>query len=83
MNVDQNKRTIEQFPWEKSFRNLPINGMVYLLNNNIKNILSNYIPHKTITCDDRDPSWITNKFKQLIQELNSTYGSNILCDKNP
>ena len=57
--------------------------MVYLLNNNIKNILSNYIPHKTITCDDRDPSWITNKFKQLIQEINSTYGSNILCDKNP
>ena len=80
---DQIKRTVEQFAWEKSFRNLHINEMVYLFNKTIINILSNYIPHKTITCDDRDPPWINNKIKQLIQEINNTYRSSILSNKNP
>ena len=55
-NIDQIKRALEQFPWEKSFGNLYINEMVYLFNKTIKNILSNYIPHETITSDDRDPT---------------------------
>ena len=54
-NIDQIKRAIEKFPWEKSFRNLCINEMVHLFNKTIKNILSNYIPHEKITCDDRGP----------------------------
>ena len=59
----------EKFPWGKSFRNLRINEMVYLFNKTIKNILSNYIPHERVTCDDRDPPWINNKIKQLILEI--------------
>ena len=82
-NIDQIKRAIEQFPWEKSFRNLCINEMVHLFNKTIKNILSNYIPHETITCDDRDPPWINSKIKQLIQEINNTYRIYILSNKNP
>ena len=82
-NMDQIERAIEQFPWEKSFRNLRINEMVHLFNKTIKNILSNYIPHETITCDDRDPPWINSKIKQLIQEINNTYRIYILSNKNP
>ena len=52
-------------------------------NKTIKNILSNDIAHETITCDDRDPPWINNKIKQLIQEMNNTYRSYILSNKNP
>ena len=48
----------------------------------IKNILSNYIPHETITCDDKDPPWFNKNIKQLIQEKNNTYKSYILSDKN-
>ena len=47
-NIDQIKRAVEQFPWEKSFRNLRINEMVYLFNKTIKNILSNYISMKQL-----------------------------------
>ena len=57
--------------------------MVHLYNKNIKNILSNYIPHETITCDDRDPPWINRKIKQLIHEINNTYRIYILSNKNP
>ena len=28
--------------------------------------MSNYIPHETIICDDRDPPWIIKDIKQLI-----------------
>ena len=40
-NVDQIQRAIEQFSWEKSFKNLNISEMVFLFNRTIKNILSN------------------------------------------
>ena len=40
--------------------------MGFLFNNTIKNILSSYVPHETVTCDDRDPPWINSNIKQLI-----------------
>ena len=49
----------------------------------LKIFFSNLIPHETVTCDDRDPPWINNNIKQLIQEKNDTYRSYILNDKNP
>ena len=36
----------------------------------MKDILCNFIPHETVTCDDRDPPWINSKIKGLIQEKN-------------
>ena len=36
------------------------------------NNISNYIPHETITCDERDPSWI-NKDIKLILDKNHPY----------
>ena len=46
-----------------------------MLNATIKNILSNNIPHETITCDDGDPPWINKNIKQLILEKNQAYKS--------
>ena len=57
--------------------------MVSLFNRTIKNILSNYIPHETIICDDNDPPWFNKNIKQLIQGKNNAYKSYILSDKNP
>ena len=45
------------------------------IHHNYKNILSNYIPHETITCDDRDPPWINKNIKQLTLEENKAYKS--------
>ena len=49
------RKAIDQFPWAMRFTNIDINEKVNLFNKTIKNIIRNYIPHKTITCDDRDP----------------------------
>ena len=67
-NTGHIKRAINGFPWERSFANLDINDKVYLFNKTIKNILSNFIPHETITFDDRDPPWINSQVKHLINE---------------
>ena len=48
----------------------------------MKSIFSNYIPHETITCDDRDTPWINSKIKQLIQEIDNTYRIYFLSNKN-
>ena len=56
--------------------------MVSFFDRPIKNILSNYICHYIIICDDKDAPWFNN-IKQLIKEENNTYKSYILSDKNP
>ena len=57
-NTDHIRKALEQYPWEREFQNLNTNEMVLLFNKTVKNVLSNYIPHETIICDDRDPPWI-------------------------
>ena len=47
--------------------------MVYFFDKIIKNILSNYIPHKVVTCDDGDPPWINKTIKRLIQQKNDAH----------
>ena len=44
-----------------------------LLIQTIQNIISNYIPHETITCDDSKPPWINEKMKKLILHKNHTF----------
>ena len=51
------------------------NPFVVLFNKTIKNIIRNYIPHETITCDDRDPPWIIKDIKELIHGKNQAYKS--------
>ena len=46
--------------------NTSVNNKAHMFNNTIKNVMSNYIPHETIICDDRDPPWISKDVKQLI-----------------
>ena len=67
-NADLIRRSIDQFPWDIRFAHIDVNQKVYLFNQTIKNILCNFIPHETVTCDDRDPPWITSKIKRLIRK---------------
>ena len=57
--------------------------MVFLFNRTIKNILSNYIPHEIIICDDRNPPWINNRVKEVINEKNDTFQCYLHSNKDP
>ena len=69
-NVDQIRQAISEFPWDNHFTNINVNEQVQLFTQTIINIISNYIPHETITCDDSNPSWIDEKIKKLILHKN-------------
>ena len=81
-NVDHIRRSIDEFSWERCFANTSVNNKLHMFNKTIKNIVSNYIPHETITCDDRDPPWINKDMKQLILDKNHASKSYICNDKS-
>ena len=61
-------RAINGFSWARAFSNTSVNEKVNIFNNTILNILSNFIPHEILTCDDKDPPWFNKKIKGIIQE---------------
>ena len=74
-NVDQIRQAISRFPWDNRFANINVNEQVQLFTQTIINIISNYIPHETITCDDSNPPWIDEKIKKLILHKNRTFSA--------
>ena len=71
-NVDHIRKTISDFQWERSFVNMNVSKMDCFFDKTIKNVLSNYILHEAITCDDRNPTWINKTIKWLTQQDNIT-----------
>ena len=60
------------FNWQRAFSNKNFNEKVDTFTETNLNILSNFIPHETLTCDDRHPPWFNDKSKSLIYEKNAT-----------
>ena len=57
--------------WQRAFLNTNVIEKVVIFNNTVLNILSNFIPHEFIACDDdKDPPWFNKKIRALIQEKN-------------
>ena len=69
-NTDLIKRAISKFNWEKAFYNTAVNKKVSIFNETILYVLSNYIPHETLTCDDKDLPWFNSRIKSLLQDKN-------------
>ena len=61
------------FDWDKPFTSSNVNDMVDIYAKTIQNILSNFIPHQTITIGDKDSPWFNTKIKSLLQEKNKIY----------
>ena len=63
-NIENMRKAIDQFHGQCVLQILMLTR---------KCIILNYIPHETITCDDRDPTWINKDIKELIDEKNQAY----------
>ena len=72
-NIELIRRAINGFNWTRAFSNTSVNEKVNIFNNTILNILSNFIPHEILTCDDKDPPWFNKKIKGIIQEKNNAF----------
>ena len=44
-----------------------------LFTQTLQSIMSNYVPHETITFDDRSPPWIDEKIKKLVVQKNGAF----------
>ena len=65
------QRSISQFNWERA--NKGVNKHILIFNETILNIMTNFIPHETKIFNDREPPWINNKVKTMIQEKSKIY----------
>ena len=72
-NSDHIKRAIDTFVWESALNHIDANDQVSVFNSTILNIVSNFIPNETITCDDRDPPWMNSFIKNLIRAKDNFY----------
>ena len=54
-NDDLFRRAINQFNLERAFENKNLDEKFLTFNKTVLNILSNFIPHELIVCDDKDP----------------------------
>ena len=60
-NIENIKKAIFNFDWNKTFENLSVDEKVDFLNKNLLNIFRNYIPNKTSKFDYRQPPWMADK----------------------
>ena len=72
-NIEFIRRAINEFNWQRAFLNTNVNEKVDIFNSTILNILSNFIPHEFVVCDDKDPPWFNKKIRALIQEKNVAF----------
>ena len=68
VNTELIKQAVNEFNWQRAFLNTNVNEKVDIFNRIILNILSGFIPHEFVVCDDKDPPWFTKKIWALIQE---------------
>ena len=69
-NTELIRQAINQVSWQRVFLNTNVIEKVYILNSAILNILSNFIPHETVACDDK---WFIKKIRAMIQEKNAAF----------
>ena len=76
-NDDLIGRKINQFNWGRAFKNRNVDEKKFTFNKTVMNILSNFISHRLIVCDDKEPPWFNTRIKSLIHEKTKT--CKILC----
>ena len=77
------KSALENIDWPTIFAGLDVYDMTELLTSKCINILSQYIPNNIITCDDRDPPWMTAALKSAIKPKRRVYNKYVKRGRKP
>ena len=72
-NTELIKRAISEFNWQRAFLNTTVDEKVGIFAKTVFNIISNFILHETILCNDKDPPWFNKKIRTLIKEKNMAF----------
>ena len=72
-NTELIKKAISKYNWERAFLNITVDEKVDISTKTVFNIISNFIPHETILCNDKDPPCLNKKIRTLIKEKNMAF----------
>ena len=72
---------IKEFNWERIYPNTSIYEKVNIFNKTILNILSNFIPHETIVCDDKNPWFdiLSTMSSRTLKYFYPVFQKKVLC----
>ena len=73
---------IDIFDWGNSFKGKNVHEQVHFFNKTILNIFHNYIPNKTILCNDKDPPWFNNEIRRILTKKNQIFEQYIANGKS-
>ena len=76
-NADLIKGPIKDFDWENKLSLIDISDQVVLFNETIVNTMSNFIPNETMTFDNRDPPWLKQNIKNMINYKNAIHNTHL------
>ena len=62
-------RAIDIFDWCNSFKGKNVHEQVHFFNKTILNIFHNYIPNKTILCNDKDRLWFNHEIRKILRKM--------------
>ena len=66
-NADLTRRAIDLLDWDNALRINDVEKQVSIFSNTLMSIMQNFAPDETVICDDREPPWMNEKRKQLIE----------------
>ena len=66
-------RAIDIFDWGNLFKDKNIHEQVHFFDKTILNIFRNYIPNKTILCNNKDPSWFNTEIRKILSMKNKIF----------
>ena len=70
-NTELIKRAISKSNWQRAVLNTTVDEKFSIFTKTSFNIISNFIPHETILCNDKNPPWFKNRIRTLIKEKNT------------
>ena len=79
---DQIRYKLLNLNWHDLFSNLYVYEKALVFWDPFLDIMSKYIPNKTITCNDSDAPWITPVVKTAIKRNSRVYRKCVNCGKN-
>ena len=82
-DTDLIRRALNEFNWERAFFKTNVNEKVSIFTKTIRNVISNFIPHETLICDDKDPPWFNSRIKALLNDKNKVFSSHRRNNTNP
>ena len=72
-NITNIRKSLSKINLINPLKELSVNDQVDYLASCISNVFTNFVPNKSITCNDRDPPWMTEEVKNLCHNKAKIY----------